>query len=463
MKYVITEAEKREILGLYGIHREEKTPLQMLAECKFTSDGKFVIYEGIGYSCETGDQVPINEAWTLSDTLHTIGDLASAASDFIVPGSGAIIDGVNALSYFIEAMATKDPEKKKSLLIMGGITLAFVLIPGPLQAVSTPLKQFVKTGKMVKNAAVANGIKIVGKSMAGIMNAVPALVKKILNSKLGQRVLGKYGAYLTRYIDDIMKGVKATFDNFATQTGKVGVKAAAKETLDKLSIRALLGFSKNAGKVAVKNGTKVLRKAGFAVGRSYRYMGPKGMTTVVIKEISDNAVIITGKFGQAAPSIGTFLNQAIGAPWLRRGKSVYVPLFIKRFTNMLLPEGNGINEAALDQMPDADPDVTSQESLGFTNEEVAAYQGTQGTYTVNNMVSSFQKALMALGYNLPRFGVDGKFGPETQEQLKSFQRDYQLESSSGKMDRATAKMLAQALVDKNVQDSEDIQSALNAA
>ncbi len=246
MKYVITEAERREILGLYGIQRKEKTPLEMLAECKFTTDGKFVIYEGIGYSCETGEQVPINEAWTLSDTLHTIGDLASAASDFIVPGSGAIIDGVNAMSYFIEAMATKDPEKKKSLLIMGGITLAFVLIPGPLQAVSTPLKQFIKTGKAVKNAAVANGIKIVAKSMGGIMNAVPALVRKILNSNLGKKVLGRYGEYLTKYIDDIMKGVKSTFDNFAAQTGKVGEKDAAKETLDKLSIRALLGFGKNA-------------------------------------------------------------------------------------------------------------------------------------------------------------------------------------------------------------------------
>ncbi len=187
------------------------------------------------------------------------------------------------------------------------------------------------------------------------------------------------------------------------------------------------------------------------------------MTTVVIKEIRDDAVIITGKFGQSAPSIGTFLNQAIGAPWLRRGKSVYVPLFVKRFANMLLPDGNGINEAAVDQMPDADPDQTSQESLGYTNEEVATYQGGQGTYTVNNMVMNFQKALMAIGYNLPRFGADGKFGPETQEQLKSFQQDYQLESSSGKMDRATAKMLAQALVDKGIQNSEDLQSALNAA
>jgi hypothetical protein len=458
MKYVITEAERREILGLYNVLR----PLQILSECKFTTDGKFIIYEGIAYSCETGDQVPINEAWTLSDTLHTVGDVLAAGSDFIIPGSGAMIDTINALSYIIEAQFTKDPQKKKTIYIMAAITFAFVVIPGPLEAVSTQLKAFVRGAKVVKTEALKTGVSIVNRSLTTILTAVPNLFRKVLQSKLGQKMLGRYGEYLAKYLEDIVKGVKAAFEGFAKETTQTGVKAGVRGALDAVSSKSLFGFVKRGGNVVVQDGAKVLRKAGFAVGRSYRYMGPKGMTTVVIKQITDDGVIIAGKeFGQAAPKIGTFLSQAIGAPWLRRGKSVLIPLFIKRFADFLLPDGSGIDYNKLNQTPDGNPDETSQESLGYTNDELASYEGDKGSYTVNTTVTAFQNALIQLGYTLPQFGADGKFGPETQQQLKKFQQDYQLENSLGKMDKTTAKMLATGLKQKNIQNSEQLQNTLN--
>jgi peptidoglycan hydrolase-like protein with peptidoglycan-binding domain len=56
--------------------------------------------------------------------------------------------------------------------------------------------------------------------------------------------------------------------------------------------------------------------------------------------------------------------------------------------------------------------------------------------------------------------VDGKFGPETQSQLTKFQEENKLTSSVGKMDRYTAKKMAEILKSKNIPDSETLQSEL---
>ena len=66
-----------------------------------------------------------------------------------------------------------------------------------------------------------------------------------------------------------------------------------------------------------------------------------------------------------------------------------------------------------------------------------------------------------MGYLLPKYGADGKFGPETIEQLKKFQTDNKLTSSLGKIDRYTTKKLSELLKTKNISDSEDLQNKLN--
>ena len=47
----------------------------------------------------------------------------------------------------------------------------------------------------------------------------------------------------------------------------------------------------------------------------------------------------------------------------------------------------------------------------------------QGRKNNENDVKALQQALMALGYSLPKYGADGKWGPETLKALKKFQKD----------------------------------------
>ena len=49
----------------------------------------------------------------VSDTLHFITDLVSIGSDLITPGSGAVIDVVNAISYFIESQYLEEEVEKR--------------------------------------------------------------------------------------------------------------------------------------------------------------------------------------------------------------------------------------------------------------------------------------------------------------------------------------------------------------
>jgi peptidoglycan hydrolase-like protein with peptidoglycan-binding domain len=55
-------------------------------------------------------------------------------------------------------------------------------------------------------------------------------------------------------------------------------------------------------------------------------------------------------------------------------------------------------------------------------------------------VTKLQQALVDLGYKLPKYGVDGKFGPETEAALKQFQADEGL-SDTGAFDQATLEKL----------------------
>jgi hypothetical protein len=191
-------------------------------------------------------------------------------------------------------------------------------------------------------------------------------------------------------------------------------------------------------------------------------MGPKGMTTGTIKSINNDLVTIVFKNGATTTyPATTFIRGAIGAPWSRKGTSVLVPLFIKRFSDMLLYDGSDIDYYRLDQFEDLDPDMVSQETLSYMSEEISPYQGDTKQYTINPRVMVFQKALQSLGYTLPKYGADGKFGPETQMQLKQFQTDAKLVNSLGKMDRITAKVLSQLLEIKKIEGSEDLQAQLN--
>ena len=128
---------------------------------------------------------------------------------------------------------------------------------------------------------------------------------------------------------------------------------------------------------------------------------------------------------------------------------------------MMLTDGSNIDYSKIDLLPDLDPSQISAESLAYLQEEVADYEGDTGTYDVSNNVTVFQQSLELLGYKLVKSGADGKFGPETIEQLKKFQQENNLTTSTGKMDRLTARKLAEILKAKNIPDSTEIQTQLN--
>lgn len=82
------------------------------------------------------------------------------------------------------------------------------------------------------------------------------------------------------------------------------------------------------------------------------------------------------------------------------------------------------------------PQLTNTPIAMFTVNVPAAKRGTD--------VADMQKALVALGYPLPRFGVDGIIGPETIGALKKFQLANQL-PGNGIADKTTIAALNAAL------------------
>lgn len=91
--------------------------------------------------------------------------------------------------------------------------------------------------------------------------------------------------------------------------------------------------------------------------------------------------------------------------------------------------------------------------------DYGTYQGQDKKYTVNPNVSAFQKAMTIIGYSTGK--VDGKFGPKTKAGLESFQNDYELKSSLGKMDKATALKMIEVLKNEKPNESAEVRQELS--
>lgn len=68
-------------------------------------------------------------------------------------------------------------------------------------------------------------------------------------------------------------------------------------------------------------------------------------------------------------------------------------------------------------------------------------------------LKKIQSALQFGGFLLPEYGVDGKFGPETEDAVKKFQTKYQL-NTTGKLDPIDLKHLIALLITKKFKDSD---------
>lgn len=76
----------------------------------------------------------------------------------------------------------------------------------------------------------------------------------------------------------------------------------------------------------------------------------------------------------------------------------------------------------------------------------------------NGKVSALQRDLESFGYNLPRHGVDGIFGPETRAALKRLQEVNNLQTS-GSVDDATASLLSSGNIRENPKEDTEGESS----
>jgi len=371
----------------------EYRPLSKILECKFTPDRKHLVLDGIFYSSETGEIVPLNEWWSLSDILHAGADVLSAVVDFVIPGSGAIIDALNALSYVIEAQFAS-ADKKDSLYLMAAITFAFVILPGPLQAMSIPLKRFIKSGAKAASPLIKKALGIVASILPKILRDLPNLINSALKSKLASAILGKYAGKIGAAIKQFGASVLKTFNkamglpDMAKTAGKLAAaKVVVKTVLDSAAVGMLKKFfsSKVKVKLAKETSEKALKKLGFVPGKAYRYINKsgKGVTAKIVGSGVDGKTVLV-KFGNKAglsPTsvpVSTFVRQTIGAPWGRRGYTVAAPLLVKQFASMMNSAGE-IDPALIEQIPPLDPELVSKETMAYYLDEVPEYDGAGET------------------------------------------------------------------------------------
>jgi len=446
---LITESEKLDILNLYGLVSDDVRPLQKLMTCRFTPDGKYVVYEGNAYSTKTGESVLLNESWSLSDILHTGADLLSVGLDFVIPGTGAIVDVLNAISYIIEAQF-KSEKEKDSLYLMAAITFGFVIMPGPLQAIAGPLKNAVKTGAGMASKLVVKGLKIIGGFLDTLLLGIPSLVNKALKSPLAKTIVGSWGKKISGFIDSFTSRVKPMLQKITGMSGKKAgtsvAKVASKEVGFVIKQSDVLI---NSGIKRLSGGANLLTKIGIQPGLT---VGKRAITNLSDDFVEYTIVGVTKKM-----PTWEFIKTFILKPSAKLN-STYVPLIVKAIVRCVNSNGS-IDTEKLNKIKISKEQA--QKELNYLSGLVAKYEGDTKNYTVNNNATNVQNALIMLGYSLPKFGADGKFGPETKDALTKFQKENELTSSIGKMDRFTARKLSELLKSKNIKNSDEIQSALN--
>ena len=169
--------------------------------------------------------LPIDEGW-VSDVAHFVGDVSAAVADVVVPGSGAVIDVINMLSYFAEASFSKD-DLEKTKLVLSGLIQAFAIFE-PLNAVTTLLKNSLsrvfsafaaKTPAAIATARIA--AREVETGLTTMLNRLTGIATRILtalsDSKFGQAI-----AWLSNRLG--ITNVLVWIKNFITQTAVPFIK-----------------------------------------------------------------------------------------------------------------------------------------------------------------------------------------------------------------------------------------------
>jgi peptidoglycan hydrolase-like protein with peptidoglycan-binding domain len=247
---------------------DRNTPLKRLLNSQVTPDGRFMLMGGQIIDMKTGRERPvfenhglkfqpmefpyfgnnkkINEEWswgesslnpsnwTVSGVLHGVADVASVAADWVVPGSGALIDAANAISYVIEAEFADSEEEKNNLYIMAALTFAFIFIP---YIPAGPVKSWIKSGGKVVSNSILQILKAVWMILDGLLLKIPSYVVKVLKNPTVTKVLGNNAGKASGAITRFTSKIKTIFTNFLQKRGvKLGapiskpVTAATKAT-----------------------------------------------------------------------------------------------------------------------------------------------------------------------------------------------------------------------------------------
>ena len=90
-------------------------------------------------------------------------------------------------------------------------------------------------------------------------------------------------------------------------------------------------------------------------------------------------------------------------------------------------------------------------------------QQSKGSMTYQKGVETMQISLILVGYELPMYGVDGLFGPETAQSVKKFKEDNKITSDVSDMEFANPEMLTKlkVLVKLRGISSEDIKKYID--
>lgn len=196
----------------------------------------------------------INEG-IVSDWLHNAADFVSIAADIVAPGSGAVIDIIQAISYFLEAAADSDMSSSASAVVSGLITLGSLALVGPMQALAVKMKGYiiaVRDGivKGASSTAISAARKAsveVVKFLKGILDnaitigsKVSDLVKNAAESKLGNWIISKFGSTtkFTAWITDFFKvKVPGYIKSFADSLAKLNPAVVGKGSIDDLTVK----------------------------------------------------------------------------------------------------------------------------------------------------------------------------------------------------------------------------------
>lgn len=184
----------------------------MNMEHVLTFDNWKMIQESEGILYSPGER--LNEG--LSDFFHTVADWSSIAADLIIPGSGAIIDLINAIGYFLEAGLLKNETESSAAALSGFIALGSMGLPYALQGIATAVKGALKEVVLfvTKGAEKYGKSKTVGKAAMTIWNFIQGLIQKL--STIGNSIVSKVKEFFTTKVGSFIKSKFGGIGKFTT-------------------------------------------------------------------------------------------------------------------------------------------------------------------------------------------------------------------------------------------------------